>query len=362
MIIATEGCEAYMTNVPLVIFDMDGVLVDVSGSYREVSRLSVIRYLRQVIGAEELGEDFITLQDISEIKKTGGLNNDWDLTCTVIDAVLKTFFDEVNSNTAGKIGKAAGLGEDRAVLAGAGPLLRMCDASCIARGLSHRPVREVVLEFNRQKKSLIRGGTPSPFLLNRGDIKTGNLVKRLFQEIYLGKELFERIYGEMPLFYEKIGYIERERLIPARRDIEALKANNTLSIATGRPEVEAMYALEFFRIKDFFTAVVSEDDVVREEQRTGERRRKPHPFGIDLCIEKSGYEKKRDVVYYIGDMPDDIAASKRAGVVPIGFVNDGAEESVEEKKGHKKLLVDRGAFRVINNYRKLLSFFDGLKR
>ncbi len=348
-----------MMKLPLVIFDMDGVLIDVSGSYREVSRLTVIRYLQQVIGAEELAEDFITLQDIAAIKKTGGLNNDWDLSYAIIDAVLKKFFDDINQAIAGEIRKAAGLGDDHAVLARARPLLMHCDTTGITRGLSHHPVREIFFECSRRKNSFVQTAPVSPFLLNSGDVKTGNIVKRIFQEIYLGKGLFERIYSERPFFFEKRGYIERERLIPRRRDIEILGVANTLSIATGRPEVEALYALESFAINDLFTAVVSEDDIVHEEQRTGGRLRKPHPFGIDLCIEKSGYVKIRDTVYYIGDMPDDVAASKRAGVVPIGFVNDGTDESTEEKNHHSKLLVDRGAVKVFNNYRELVSFFAG---
>jgi len=347
---------------PLLIFDMDGVLIDVWASYREVSRLSVIRYLQQVIGAEELGEDFIKLQDIAAIKKTGGLNNDWDLTYAIIDSILKKFFDNVNRAITGEIQKAAGLQDDHAVLARARQFLGQCDTTGITRGLSNQPVREVFFEYGRHKNSFMKGAPVSPFLLNNGDVRTGNIAKRIFQEIYLGEELFRRIYGEMPLFFKKRGYIEREKLIPKRRDIKALKENNILSIATGRPGVEALYALESFEIKDFFTAVVSEDDIVYEEQRTGDKLRKPHPFGIDLCIEKSGYVKRRNNVYYIGDMPDDMIASKRAGVVPIGFVNDSTEESDEEKKYHCKLLVNRGAFRVFNNYRELVSFFVGLKQ
>jgi len=166
-------------RVPLLIFDMDGVLVDVWSSYREVSRLSVIRYLQQVIGAEELGEDFITLQDIAAIKKTGGLNNDWDLTYAIIDAVLKKFFDNVNRAITGEIQKAAGLQDDHAVLARARQLLGQCDTTGITRGLSNQPVREVFFEYGRHKNSFMKGAPVSPFLLNNGDVRTGNIAKRI---------------------------------------------------------------------------------------------------------------------------------------------------------------------------------------
>jgi phosphoglycolate phosphatase-like HAD superfamily hydrolase len=354
-----------LMRAQLIIFDMDGVLIDVTGSYRAVTRLSVILYLSKVIGVEKLDDDFISLQDVAAIKRTGGLNNDWDLTCAILDAVLKLFFDETNSGIAGKMRDAAVSGSDLSVLESAGRLLRRCDTSRIKKESVQRSAREIFFESLKQKKSTLQDTEPSPFLLNRGDVKFGNIVKRIFQEIYLGKKLFMKNYDEMPLFFNETGYIERERLIPTRGEIESLHHDHILSIATGRPENEAIYALDFFGIRDLFTAVVTEDDIVRGEKTMGSMLRKPHPFGIDLCIEKSGYHKGRDVVYYIGDMPDDMTASKRAGTVSIGFVNDAATENVEnneEKKAHMKLLVDRGAIRVFNNYRELISFFSDLKK
>ena len=79
-----------MKKRSLIIFDMDGVLVDVTGSYREVVRLSVVYYLRHVIGAKNLSDNFISLEDVSTIKKSGGLNNDWDLTYTILDTLLSS--------------------------------------------------------------------------------------------------------------------------------------------------------------------------------------------------------------------------------------------------------------------------------
>lgn len=55
---------------PTIIFDMDGVLIDASKSYR--------------VAAQKTFEHFsgkkVTTEEISDTKKLGGLNNDWDLT------------------------------------------------------------------------------------------------------------------------------------------------------------------------------------------------------------------------------------------------------------------------------------------
>lgn len=55
---------------PTVVFDMDGVLIDASKSYR----VAIQRTFNQLTGKE------VTAEEISETKKLGGLNNDWDLT------------------------------------------------------------------------------------------------------------------------------------------------------------------------------------------------------------------------------------------------------------------------------------------
>ena len=53
-----------------VLFDMDGVLVDVSRSYRLAVQQTVEFFLKQTI----------TYNEIQAYKNRGGLNNDWDLT------------------------------------------------------------------------------------------------------------------------------------------------------------------------------------------------------------------------------------------------------------------------------------------
>lgn len=54
----------------LVIFDIDGVLVDVTNSYREAIKKTYEHFTSRSLSAEE----------IQNAKNLGGLNNDWDLT------------------------------------------------------------------------------------------------------------------------------------------------------------------------------------------------------------------------------------------------------------------------------------------
>ena len=62
-------------NFDGIIFDMDGILVDVSKSYRKAIRLTSSYFLNREVKKEEV--------DI--IKNKIGMNNDWDATYTLIN-------------------------------------------------------------------------------------------------------------------------------------------------------------------------------------------------------------------------------------------------------------------------------------
>lgn len=63
-----------------IIFDMDGVLIDVSSSYRMTIKKTVEYILKKEYGINTI----VIPKDIEEMKKIPGFNNDWDLTFELI--------------------------------------------------------------------------------------------------------------------------------------------------------------------------------------------------------------------------------------------------------------------------------------
>jgi histidinol-phosphate aminotransferase len=78
-------CDEFLSTLrmllakPLLLFDMDGVLVDVSTSYRRAIQQTVLFFS---------GEE-PTLQKVQEYKQRGGLNNDWKTTQAILDDMGK---------------------------------------------------------------------------------------------------------------------------------------------------------------------------------------------------------------------------------------------------------------------------------
>ena len=337
-----------MRKKPLIIFDMDGVLIDVSRSYREVTRRTVIEYLRQVLVAH-VPDDFITLADVDAVKKSGGLNNDWDLTDAILNAYLRGGCNHIDEDLLRQLSKIRTAEDDHTVF----DQMRIIDFS------KHRPRLEDLVQKKAApalfSSTSWSAGDRSPLLLNQGDVGSGNLTKRIFQELYLGRKLFQQNYGEETIFHDGDGYIERERSIPTKAQLEQLYESHALSIATGRPGAEASYALAQFDIGGYFKSIVSEDDVVEAEEGCSESLRKPHPFILSLSMEKCGYSPG-DSVYYVGDMPDDIIAARAAKIRPIGFVNRDAGDNEDQRHEHVVLLEYHGASAVFTSFDEIISF------
>ena len=66
---------------------MDGVLIDVSKSYRKVIQQTVYLYLENCLG---LDAHFVSTEEISLFKSVGGFNNDWDLVSGLLFYLLST--------------------------------------------------------------------------------------------------------------------------------------------------------------------------------------------------------------------------------------------------------------------------------
>jgi phosphoglycolate phosphatase-like HAD superfamily hydrolase len=180
------------------------------------------------------------------------------------------------------------------------------------------------------------GGLENGFVrsLYRGEVGRGNLIKQIFQEVYLGVELFTRTYGTPPRIYSGPGFIDRDEMLVPPSLLGELAGRHVLAIATGRPADEAHYLLSRFSLMLFFRKVVTLDDCLREQQsilaREGKKvsLSKPDPFMLDaiareLIGEVSG-------CCYIGDLPDDMEAARRSryGFRAIGLLQAAPDRNV----------------------------------
>jgi phosphoglycolate phosphatase-like HAD superfamily hydrolase len=190
-------------------------------------------------------------------------------------------------------------------------------------------------------------------------VGSGNILKQIFQEIYLGPRLFQNTYGIPPAAYRGDGLIDRERLLIDPSALTQLFHHHVLAIATGRPKIEADYPLHRFGIHRFFSAVLTLDDCLQEEQRrllAGEKGvslSKPHPFMLDAL--KAAFENTVSRYYYVGDMPDDMTAAANA---EGPFVGIGVTAAAADKAELVNALRRAGAAHIVHDVPSLLTLLD----
>jgi HAD superfamily phosphatase len=337
----------------VLIFDMDGVLIDVTNSYRKTIQQTVDLYLEACLGFAKGRKPLVSGEDISLFKSAGGFNNDWDLTSGLLLYVLS--------------------------LSGLPPLPRLRRPSSIGEIVSH--LKTASSTFRRTMKDLIPKKDLSPFIervrsaggglagvrrvlgpsqdgwvYRSGELDRRNLVKRIFQEVYLGRE-FRSYYDLQPLFYRGRGYYLQERLLIPRRVLALLRGKLHLGIASGRPGFEARLALKRFRLDPYFDSVVTLDECREEEERlfrSAKRRvklTKPHPYPILRAVQEIGL--RAPSCGYVGDVVDDMVAARRAkrniDILAIGFLSEGKRDKTAEER-----LLEAGADRVVRSHRELL--------
>jgi phosphoglycolate phosphatase-like HAD superfamily hydrolase len=325
-----------MTARNLIIFDMDGVIIDVSGSYRDVVRQTTKRFFQPARSWNKLPEPLFELSDLATVKQSGGLNNDWDLTCAVINLLYSLTVKPP-------------VYESQDPMARWQETLKRCDVNSMAVFLdsTDKPLESLLKQKGKVQNDFIAG-------LYRGDVGSGNIIKQIFQEIYLGPELFKSTYTLKPTVYRGDGYILREKVLIDRPVLEALGRENVLAIATGRPKAEAAYALKQFDLEKHFNLIYTLDDCLEEEKRIFDKSgkkvslSKPHPFMLDAIAD--GLREDFLGYYYVGDMPDDMLAAANSR---FRFKSIGTIVSAQNKLGLRNELKRAGADYLIEKFEVL---------
>ena len=341
-------------NLDILIFDMDGVLIDVSKSYRKTIQRTIQIYLETCLGFERKRGGWVTNEEISLLKSAGGFNSDWDVTSGLLLYLLSIS----GIHPLQKRKRFSSLQEI---------ILYLKTKSSVAQRKTPTVSRKHLLSFLEKVTSSggglrgirrILGSSWEGWVYRTGDLGQENLVERIFQEIYLGRQ-FAFHYHLPRLFCKREGLYLQEKLLIPRKILSSLRKKLQMGIASGRLRFEAELALERFRLRPYFDTLVTLDECEEEEKRifrsTGKKIQcsKPHPYSILRAVREIGIPNPR--CGYIGDVVDDIwaarAAKKELEIAAIGFLGTPANRKVMEKA-----FIRVGADLIIENPKELLRF------
>lgn len=267
-------------QINTVVFDMDGVLLDITQSIRVVNCLAVPFYLREVLGWQA-SDALLTNDDIERMKHAGGFNDDWDLTYALVlfYLVKRRMFPENDADTLSVIGQ---------------PLTRFVN-KLAERGGGLAAAEEILLEhIPRLEVDRFLKDYDKP------------AIRQVFQELF-GGEHCERLYGFRPAYYKGEGYVAKDRVLI---DLTKIPKDKKIGILTGRTREEAGIGCEVCGL----AGAIPNNACITKANGFD----KPDPGGLALLARRLGAESTG---IYIGDTLDDLrtvrALNKLETTVPF---------------------------------------------
>ena len=256
-----------LSNVDAIIFDCDGVLIDITLSYDLAIDKTTKFVLKKYYGITH--SISITPEIIDGFKSTGGFNDEVDLTYAVIltiavsEKLKKDKLDLINQ-----------------VIENAGPT----GISSVEKFLSGK------IDITDLKNKLNYPGN------NRNSI-----LYTIFDQLFYGPQLYQKLFGKKSEFTES-GLIENDKIIVSKDLLTNLKnkLKNKISITTGRGLESIRYSLK--NLLDEFD--LKNSIFLEDEPR---ELAKPNPEPLYRCI------RGLDSVHclYVGDSMEDYIMAKK---------------------------------------------------
>ena len=205
-----------------LILDIDGVILDVSSSFRVAISRSTQFYFTQTLGWSGKAI-LISSAETHFFKEAGGFNNDWELTYA---AVLFFLAKSVKFNN-----------QNLDFLKNRGKSVKEFTREIAVRDGGLDVAQQVLL--STLKPDQVQA------ILQKWD---KNKIKQIFQEIYGGVDYCRTLYGFEPEYIKEKGLINEEKALLERADLAAFGPK--IGIITGRTKEEAAAALELAGIAD----------------------------------------------------------------------------------------------------------------
>ena len=304
----------WLAEVDVIVFDCDGVLLDVRESYGKAVAW-IMSALVEAFTGVKLPETLFDERLSFAYKRTGGMNNDWDLTYALVMRVL------ASSPEAAEI---EGLAQRSLEIDDMLQRLRFIEENRVEAGIPMDGLYEELLSFATGLDDSGVESVDAQLLPSMKGVKQAlahpggvgeSIVSTIFEEVFSGAALFEETFGVPARFTDaQTGYVENEMVVVTDETLDQLEeiiGGARFGVASGSLANTARHALgaalERFRPE----AQVWHDDIDQAEAATGRRGLgKPNPYPLTRSAEP--YQPITRALY-AGDTVADMLTAERAG-------------------------------------------------
>ena len=320
-------------NVDALILPLSDVVIDTSLTYREVVRQTVQLYFERAVGLASSTESLLTSAEVTLLQKQANFTSYWDLTA----ALVMYFIGLLPPMPSPTFPLSTHVPALLAYLQIAGERLNT-SIEVIREQKNIAQLAQDVAEAGGGLRAAVKilPRTNRHLLVMRGNLTEANLVARIFQELYLGADLFEETYDQQAIMIQSTGYIEYEKLLIDREVLTQLSQTVALATISNRPQPEVERSLAMQEIEPLFQSVISLDQVNRVKASPI-----PHPWSLLETVRRLNPTPWHCA--YVGVNIGDIQAARKANestkILAIGCL-EGAHDQVEMERIFKENQAD----------------------
>ncbi len=292
-----------------IIFDCDGVLVDVSKSYDLAIKLTTALVLERFASTKSIP---ITTEIIQKFKDTGGFNDEVDVTYAAVLSLVAA--------------KRLGTSPKSFILR----VIKNADDTGIES--VEKFLDSLKVDISDIRKKLDYPGTHST-----------NPLYKIFDQIFYGPKLYEKIFGKKSQFSGR-GLIENDKVIVTKQLIKSLQKRfgKKTAIVTGRGKQSIKYSLkELLDGFDLRSSVFLEDEP--------RKLAKPNPKSLLMSIH--GLKTKHCI--YVGDSMEDLIMAKKASKLGCRVDFCGIYGTSKSPASKKKFFEKNGALIILESIKLL---------
>lgn len=337
-----KSSVAILGRVDAVAFDCDGVLIDARRSYDATIRVVVETMVGEMAGVRlRLARVIPGL--IATIRRTGGFNSDWDTSYALTLFSLVALAQQKD----GRGGKGPGATK---------ALTRITAAFGSAPRVRGQEAVDSFLDS--EFPSLEDGLDRSREYLGYPRAPPDGRMTTVFDEIYFGASLFERIHGVPARNPRPRGLIELERILVDRGTLESLEKilrGPRLAMVTGRPFIGTEHSLGRRLMRHFdkdASIFIGDADIDLDLRAEYDRYRKPSPEALIRARERLSSE----TLLYVGDSAEDlmmVQGARRRGLE--GYLFAGVYQTSPVQADQESFFLREGSDVVVESVNQVPS-------
>ena len=293
-----------------IIFDCDGVLIDVSKSYDTTINKTISYVLKKI--ADIVVETPLTNEILLKFKSTGGFNDEIDITYSGILCYIAA--KKLNKNPTELI------------------LTVLDDADNSGISYVENFLKKIDVDISDIKSRL---EYPS--------IEKNDLIHETFDQLFFGPELYNKIFQKKSKFSEN-GFIENDNVIVNSELVEILKKkfNDKIAIVTGRG---------FNAINSSLKEILNQFNVQNSVFLEDEPRKLAKPNPQSLIRAMKGLNSKNCL--YVGDSMEDMILAQKASELGFQATFCGIYGSGKLPEMKKKLFAEYNVPLIIETINQL---------